>query len=220
MMTIPLRRGGFSRVDRAVLLALSCLLVFALGARAQTEREASAGAFAQALVQDLATVANDVSIDEAARERQYRDVLRARLAVDTIGRFLFAGAPDKLATDEERARFETLFPDYIAAAFATEIGELAERRIEAQKVILRGENEAIVQSLLLGSDGKVRATIDWRIRFVEEAPFLLDVLVERVSPLVAKRQEFSAIARRDGVDALLDTMEATIGPATLACEGC
>ena len=55
--------------------------------------------------------------------------------------------------------------------------------------------------------GIKKASIDWRIRDVDGEPRLLDVLVERVSPLVTKRQEFSSLAKREGIDALLEHME-------------
>ena len=72
---------------------------------------------------------------------------------------------------------------------------------------MRSETEAIVQSHLVDNAGRKKASIDWRLRWVDGEPRLLDVLVERVSPLVTKRQEFSSLAKRDGVDALLDYMK-------------
>ncbi len=188
------------------------------GAQAQDDPVAAvapttetATTFVDALVVDLSAAANDESLEEEDRKYALRTILRDELAVEPIGKFLFAGAPAELATDDQRAAYDELFPNYIAASFAEEIGELAEREIRVKGAILRGEDEAIVQSELFDSEGAKRAQIDWRLRWIDGEPRLLDVLVERVSPLVTKRQEFSAIAERDGVDALLLHMEDVVG---------
>ena len=95
----------------------------------------------------------------------------------------------------------------MAWAFASQIGGLAEQQIKVTESRPRGEREVIVRSELVNSAGIKKASIDWRIREVDGEPRLLDVLVERVSPLVTKRQEFSSLAKREGIEALLEHME-------------
>jgi phospholipid transport system substrate-binding protein len=199
---------------RAALLGLAFALVGGLAHGEDAtgaDPKASAKEFASALVADLGAAANDPALTDMAREAALRDVLRERLEVEAIGRFLFRGAPDDLASSDQRDAYMTIFPDYIAAAFAEEIGELAGRRIEVGRAILRGDDEAIVQSKLVDTAGIEKAKIDWRLRWRDGDPLLLDVMVERVSPLVTKRQEFSSIAERRGVDALLAHMNETVG---------
>lgn len=220
--SVPQTRPSWSRhVPVALLRSLVLLLLLTsrpaaadqdtpprAGADADADADADAArVFTESLVSALAQVATDADLDESARRDALRTTLRERLAVGTIGRFLFRGTPDDLADAAQRARYHALFPDYIAAAFADQIGSLAERHIEVQDVRIRNEREAIVRSDLLDNAGKTRATIDWRLRWQAEGPRLLDVLVERISPLVRKRQEFSALAARDGVEALLVHME-------------
>lgn len=189
-----------------LIMWASAFIMLNAPAFAQADKT-SAAHFTQALVDELSDVANDASLSESARNSGYRTVLKDNLATQSIGKFLFKGAPTELANETQKSAYQTLFPDFIAAAFADEIGGLAERDIEIKRSLVRSETEAIVQSHLVDNAGRKKASIDWRLRWVDGEPRLLDVLVERVSPLVTKRQEFSSLAKRDGVDALLDYMK-------------
>lgn len=163
--------------------------------------------FTNSLVVELGKIAKDDSLNEAAQDQAYREALKTRLATESIGKFLFKSVPTDLPTPAQKSTYDSLFPNYIAGAFASQIGGLAEQEINVTESRPRGEREVIVRSELVNSAGIKKASIDWRIRDVDGEPRLLDVLVERVSPLVTKRQEFSSLAKREGIDALLEHME-------------
>lgn len=174
--------------------------------------KSEAEGFTDALIVELGTIANDGALGDGAlgddaRDRAYRGALQSRLATESIGKFLFKSVPADLPTEAQIAAYNELFPKYIAAAFASQIGGLAERQINVTESRARGEDEVIVRSVLVNKSGVKKASIDWRIREIDGQPRLLDVLVERVSPLVTKRQEFSSLAKREGVDALLTHMK-------------
>ena len=163
--------------------------------------------FTNSLVVELGKIAKDESLNASAQDRAYREALKSRLATESIGKFLFKSVPADLPTPAQKSTYDSLFPNYIAGAFASQIGGLAEQKINVTQSRPRGEREVIVRSELVNSAGIKKASIDWRIREVDGEPRLLDVLVERVSPLVRKRQEFSSLAKREGIEALLEHME-------------
>ncbi|MEM9840590.1 MAG: ABC transporter substrate-binding protein [Pseudomonadota bacterium] len=140
-----------------------------------------------------------------------RATLEENLATESIGKFLLAGDAAKSATDDQRARYDALFPQYIAAAYAEEIGQLTSREIRVTRSLERRPGDVIVQSALYDDRGAKRASIDWRVRGTPESGYkLLDVLVERISPLITRRQSFSERVRNDGMDGLLAHMQETI----------
>ena len=190
----------------AVIGLVSALMISA-PASAQSLSQDDAKGFTEALVVELRTIAKDGALSDTSRDRAYRDALQRRLVTDQIGAFLFKSIPDGSATDAQLREYNQLFPSYISAAFASKIGDLAERQINVTESRARGEKEVIVRSELLDDAGFKKASIDWRIREVNGQPRLLDVLVQGVSPLVTKRQEFASLAKRKGVDALLDYMK-------------
>ncbi|MEP1231108.1 MAG: ABC transporter substrate-binding protein [Litorimonas sp.] len=202
------RRGFNLMAIRSVISATFLVAsVTAMATPAFAADKTQAEKFTQALIVELSDVAKRSDLSDTSRDLAYRDVLQAKLATESIGKFLFKGAPSELATDAQRAEYEALFPSYIAATFAAQIGELAERQINVKASRLRGDTEALVRSELVDKNGIKKASIDWRLRWIDDEPFLLDVLVERISPLVSKRKEFSSLASRDGVDALLAHMK-------------
>ncbi len=198
------RRSFHGNTLRA--LCAAALLSASAAMPAFAADKAQAEGFTQALIAELSDVAKRPNLSDGARDDAYRDVLQAKLATESIGKFLFKGTPSELATPQQRAEYDALFPSYIAATFAAQIGELAERQINVKASRLRGDTEALVRSELVDKSGIKKASIDWRLRWIDDEPFLLDVLVERISPLVSKRKEFSSLAERDGVEALLAHM--------------
>jgi len=191
---------------RVFIVGLTSAMMMAGTANAQISQDQAEG-FTKTLVAELGQIAKDGTYSETARDQAYRQALQSRLGSEAIGKFLLKGIPDGAASPAQLARYKTLFPSYIAAAFATQIGGLAERQINVTQSRARGEREVIVRSELVNNSGIKKASIDWRIRAIKGEPRLLDVLVERSSPLVTKRQEFSSLVKRDGMDALLAHME-------------
>jgi len=185
------------------LFSIAMLTGTALAQIAPSQAES----FTETLVAELGQIAKDETLSDTAQDQAYRGALKSRLASESIGKFLFKGVPEDLPTAAQVATYNELFPDYIAAAFAAQIGGLAERQINVTESKARGSRDVIVRSELVNNAGIKKASIDWRIRDIDGQPRLLDVLVERSSPLVTKRQEFSSLAKREGVDALLAHME-------------
>lgn len=188
------------------LMSLAIAGLFAFGA-ANAQGTAEAETFVTELVAELRTEAET----HGEGSDEVRQTLEENLATDAIGRFLLAGRAADDATEAQRTRYNELFPSYIAAAFAEEIGQLTARTIDVRRSLERGKGDIIVQSVLLDSKGAERADIDWRVRVTDEGELkLLDVLVERTSPLITRRQAFSTRIRDEGMDGLLDFMQRTI----------
>lgn len=163
--------------------------------------------FVIGLVTDLRAKAEAEGEGSAA----VRATLEENLAAEQIGAFLLAGSAAKNATDEETATYQELFPRYIAAAYAEEIGQLTSREINVKASLERRPGDYIVQSVLIDKAGRPRADIDWRVRKLESGEHkLLDVLVERTSPLITRRQAFSSRVRDEGMEGLLTHMQETI----------
>ena len=177
-------------IRRLTALALSAFVAFG-AARAGDAPEAEA--FVVALVTELRRNAEEFGEGSTA----VRATLEANLATEAIGRFLLAGDAAENATPQQRARYDALFPQYIAAAYAEEIGQLTSREIRVSGSLERKPGDVIVQSALFDGKGAKRAGIDWRVRVSPEGEHkLLDVLVERISPLITRRQSFSVACCR------------------------
>ncbi len=172
---------------------------------------------AERFVGELVTELREAAEAEGEQSPAVRAALQESLATEAIGRFLLAGEAADGASEMQMERYNALFPRYIAAAFAEEIGQLTARRIEIEDSLERRPGDIIVQSELYDSKGAKRADIDWRVRVIDDGSYrLLDVLVERISPLITRRQTFSSRVRDEGMDGLLRHMEEVIASGAVA----
>lgn len=166
---------------------------------------------AETFVVNLVTELRENAEREGEGSPAVRATLEKNLATAAIGKFLLAGDAAEAATEAERARYDALFPSYIAAAYAEEIGQLTSREIRVSRSLERRPGDVIVQSALYDDRGAKRASIDWRVRATSAGGYkLLDVLVERISPLITRRQSFSERVRNEGMEGLLQHMEQTV----------
>lgn len=173
---------------------------------ASANNPSEAESFTKSLVTELGQIAQNDALSDSVQMDSFRGALQRRLAAKSIGKFLLKGVPAELITPQQQNTYNQLFPTYIASAFASQIGGLAERQINVTESRAR-RNDVIVRSELVNKKGIKKASIDWRVRWIDGQPRLLDVLVERSSPLVTKRQEFSSLAKREGFDAVLAHMK-------------
>ncbi len=216
MMT-ALRTWSLSALAAAGLALLTALAgVSSALAETPEERTAAASAWISALVEKLSAIAADENLQDAGQSAAFRDTLAETLATGIMGRQVLGPDARDGASDEQLARYEAAFPGYIASAFAREIDLLAERRIEVEDAVLRkGDvDDVIVRSQLFDAEGRAAAPIDWRVRYLDGAPRLADVLVKRSSQLATKRTEVTSFVEREGLDALLAEMEATLAQAS------
>ena len=210
-----LRRAALA----TVLVIAAALLTPGVFAEEPALSEEAAESFTRDLVDELQTVAGAEDAEDPRRVARLREILRNELATGAIGRFVLSAGGRESASAQQLEIYEALFPDYIATAFAAEIDELAARRIEIDAVVPRPRgDEAIVQSRLISSTGRTAATVDWRVRLVDGEPRLLDVLVERVSPILTKREEIAAVLDAGGMAAVIAHMRQLIAGAATTGE--
>ncbi|MEM1409224.1 MAG: ABC transporter substrate-binding protein [Pseudomonadota bacterium] len=187
-----------------VALAMAGLL--ALGP-AQADSTEEAEAFVVALVEELKTLAE--------RDGEGSPAMRAALEEnhDTrrIGQELVAKRSAETAGPEHMERYNALFPAYIAAAYAKDIGRLAAREIKVTRSLERRPGDLVIESELYDDRGAKRASIAWRVSVSRDGEHrLFDVLVAGTSQLITRRQIFSDIIKREGFDGLLTQMQETI----------
>lgn len=173
--------------------------------------EAAARALVTELITELQAAASGPG-DAAAREARLRDIVAKRLDSARIARFLL-GANRAKATPAQLARYDALAPRFIANEFSRRIDELVAQRVSIESVQARGPNEILVRSIFPRKRDGARVRIDWRLtRAGPQAEWrLLDVLLNGVSRLVIRRDEFNSIIARRGMDGLLEHLETQAG---------
>jgi phospholipid transport system substrate-binding protein len=153
-------------------------------------------------------------VSEGEREAQFRALFDEGFDVPAISRFVL-GNYWRVATDEQRRAFVTLFEAYVVHAYAVRFNEYSGQQLKVTAQRAEGEDSALVQSVIAQPSGAPPLRVDWRVGKTEKGYKINDVVIEGVSMAVTQRQEFSAVIQRNGgeIDALLKLLRAKTGAA-------
>lgn len=162
--------------------------------------------FARSLTAGATKALTDESASEDSRLENFRLVLADGLALDTIGKFML-GDSRKTMSDDQIARYDVIFPNYITKLYAEQFDEIVGKPLEVVDAKEIGARDVIVRTQFERKDDKP-IMVDWRVRQLRSGDLkAIDIIVSGVSIMLVKREEFSAFVAVNGVDALLDRLE-------------
>lgn len=170
----------------------------------ETERDAerAARAVVATLVAEAHAAMSAEEREAPARRAALEQAIGEAFAFDIWERFLLG---DHDLTAEQRARFRALLPGFLARLYASQFGkglEAEPRLVEARS--MRGD--VLVEARIPRADADP-LPVAYRVRaFEERGPLVIDVMVGGVSFLLLKRDEFSALIEREGIEGLLGHM--------------
>jgi len=157
---------------------------------------------ARAVTEQLLTRANQaLRVNDNAA---LREAIRSAFDFDVWERFLSEPRADRF-TPAQRARFRDLLPGYLAYLYH----EQFDRGLDTPPQI--GEVRPARRDVLVGATFKRAGgrdlPVQWRLRESASGPQIIDVMVGGTSFLLMKRDEFTSMIDRGGVDTLLRFME-------------
>jgi phospholipid transport system substrate-binding protein len=197
---------------RFVARVFALLLGVAVAAGAAPARAADDAAgfisdLGQRTVQVLAAKAS-----ESEREAKFRALFDEGFDVPAISRFVL-GNYWRIATEEQRRSFITLFEVYVVHAYAVRFNEYSGQQLKVTASRPEGDDSALVQSVIAQPSGAPPLRVDWRVGKTAKGFKIIDVVVEGVSMAVTQRQEFSSVIQRNGgeIDAVLKLLRKKTG---------
>jgi phospholipid transport system substrate-binding protein len=192
-------------------IAPALALLLAVAAPGPTRAADDAAGFISDLGQRTVRVLA-AKVSEGEREAQFRALFDEGFDVPAISRFVL-GNYWRVATDEQRRAFVTLFEAYVVHAYAVRFNEYSGQQLKVTAQRAEGEDSALVQSVIAQPSGAPPLRVDWRVGKTEKGYKINDVVIEGVSMAVTQRQEFSAVIQRNGgeIDALLKLLREKTG---------
>lgn len=186
-----------------------CLLALAL----LTAPAAAAAGPAADLIEDMADraikVLAETEGDLAAREAKLREVLKQDFDMPLIARFAM-GRYWRRASQDQRHSYTAAFSDYVVATYARRFGGYAGEKLEISSEREAGPNDVLVATEIVRDGGGPPIVAEWRVR-VGDPSRVIDVIVEGVSMSVTQRAEFAAVIRKNGIDGLIQVLQARAG---------
>ncbi len=136
----------------------------------------------------------------AAAVRDSHDLLRiARIAAGSAWRTMDTG---------QKRRFVQLFAELSVAAYAAQFKSFSGQRFERLENTVAGD-QATVHTQLLPANGEP-VSLDYVLQWDGDGWRIVNVVANGVSELAIRRSQFSAVARREGIDALFDKLRESI----------
>lgn len=179
-------------------------------AEAEVSRIDAAVAFAKTLTADATTALTDEAADDATRLSNFQDVLSDGLALETIGKFMLGETRNDMS-DTQTERYNAVFPEYITKLYAEQFDEIVGKPLEVMDAREIGRKDVIVRTQFERADDSP-ILVDWRVRELKTGERkAIDIIVQGVSIMLVKREEFSSFIATNGVDALLDRLEQEAG---------
>lgn len=161
---------------------------------------------AEQLIRGLGEQAiNTVSSTETAlqfKQSEFRGLLKQGFDLDYIGRFVL-GKYRRSVTGEQLADYTRLFEDYILLTYASRLSAYEGEKFKVIGSRPTGKKSVIVLSEIRPPSGGGKLDADWRVRFKDGKPYVVDIQVEGISMAITQREEFSAILNRSGMNGLL-----------------
>jgi phospholipid transport system substrate-binding protein len=193
-------------------IATLAVAVLAVASPASAQDDAvppdQATAFIQDLSQKAISVLRDQSKTEAEREATFRGLLKEGFDMNFIGRFVL-GVNWNRASEPQREEYQELFNEYVLKTYTARLGGFTNEEFKITGSQPAGKKDVMVHSQVLRPDGPP-VTADWRLRLVDGAPKVIDVVVEGVSMSISQRQEFASVVQSKGVDGLIELLRARL----------
>lgn len=190
--------------------AAAVLLVLSGGPESAASEPRTASEFIGGLAERaLATMQRSDTTPEL-RTGTFRTIFQEGFDIPFIGRFVL-GRYWRVATEEQRAEYLAAFSEYIVQTYSQRLGVYAGERFEVRGERPVGDGDILVETRIVRPTAQA-VPADWRVRRGEDGRFrVIDVLVEGVSMAVTQRSEFASVAQRNGVDGLIEMLQARVG---------
>jgi len=192
------------RLDRYAAIALALGLFWSSATFAQTQ-VSDASDYVRTLGGDVIAVLKKKELDKADRKKLLHAIFTRTFDWNVSARFAL-GRYWRKATADDKVRYLKIFPSYLANIYA---GQLIDYSGEVFLVLSErplGKNTTLVNAMIRRPDNS-SLSIDFRVRKGPEGFKNVDIMIERLSMLVTKREEFSSVIRREGIEGLLTRLE-------------
>lgn len=202
----------FKQLVRKTIAILTALFAFqAMAAEGPYELTQKA---ADKLFADLKADQGKINADPNHLKTLVRQDLMQYVHINYAGS-LVLGQYFKSTTPEQRERFFAAFDKFIEQAYAQALTMYNGQQIEVQPAQLNGDSQASVKVKLIQTQ-PVNLTFQWRKNSKTGNWQVYDMSAEGVSMVETKKQEWSNILRKDGIDALTEQVQrAAAVPVTM-----
>ena len=186
------------------------MAMVALAPEARSAKSESA-AFIETLGNDLIDVLRSPEADQEARKLRLRELFGSAFDVAAIGKFVL-GRYWRAANDAQRQEYLGLFREHVIEIYAQRFASYSGETFEVVRERDLGPEDVLVEIRINRLDGSP-LPVEFRVLSSNGSLRIVDTLVEGVSLIVTKRDEFGAVVAREGIDGLIERLRRITGSA-------
>jgi len=207
----------FGRQAQVLLVAMVFSTATVAGEPARAGGIDDAAAFIRDLSGRAVATLKERESPPAERRARFRLLLEEGLALDLIGRMV-AGRFWRRASESQREDYLQIFRQYVLTAYSRRFDSYA---YSGDSIDIGAATEAgggdVMVATTINRPGATSLNAAWRVRLIDGAHKVIDVVVEGVSMAVTQRQEFASVITSRGFDGLIHALRDRV--AALASDG-
>lgn len=197
-------REHLAAVRRRLTVPLAALLVIVPGFALANACAVSDQSVAESFVRDLHGYVSGKSTRNAVTEVKLSAFIRANVPVDIVSRYAL-GVHWRRATDTQRTEYQKLFAETVFPGLAEQIIRYRAASYTIADNRPLHSNERLVTTNVTPAKGDV-LRVGWHLKIENCKATATDMIVDGVSLMVMKRQEYASVISADGIDGLLKKM--------------
>ena len=203
-----------NRIPAVLIPAIFATMLIINGPTFADDTTAGAEVFIEGLATEAVKSLATADIGPAERRRRFRKIMLKNFAFKRIARWAL-GRYWRRATSIERNEYLKLFEDLLVMVYADRFASYSGESLNVESSEMRGENDILVHSKIVRSEGQKSVSIAWRLskdKLDNGAFKIIDVMVEGMSMGITQQKEFSSVIRKNGngVQGLLDELKKRI----------
>ena len=203
-----------NRISAVLIPAIFATMLIINGAAFADNSAASAESFIEVLATEAVKSLASADIGTTERRKRFRRIMLKNFAFKRIARWAL-GRYWRRATSTERSEYLKLFEDMLVMVYADRFASYSGETLSVEGSEVRGENDFLVHSKIVRSEGQKSVSIAWRLskdKLDNGAFKIIDIMVEGMSMGITQQKEFSSVIRKNGngVQGLLDELKKRI----------
>lgn len=174
----------------AAVIVLAVSLVRAPVTLAETPSE-----FIEDLADSAISVLVDESLTDVERKTIFRGVMVESFDLPLIGRYVL-GVQWRRASAAQKDEYSALFEEFIVRIYSSRLKNFSGQSLQIRSA-RPASKDTVVATVVRGPDTPP-IRVDWRVRGSDGSYKVVDIIIEGVSMVITKRDEFSSVIRRSG----------------------
>jgi phospholipid transport system substrate-binding protein len=151
-------------------------------------------------VEQVLGVLRDKGLDKTTRIAQLRGIIRARFDFALMSQWTL-GPYWRKANPDQQQRFIALYSDLLEANYRGKIEKYTDQKVNYLGERIEGHRAEVQTEVVTG---QANIPLVYRLNLEGEKWMVYDVVIEGVSLVRTYRGTFGEIARKDGIDGLLE----------------